>query len=121
MQKKEPFICIDFDGVLATYTGWKGEDHYGEPLRGAKEFLEKIKEAKLTFVVLTTRDVNKVKKWFEKYKFPRPIKITNTKIPSPVYIDDGALKFEGDFSKLLDDLKKFKQYWKSESTFKKYF
>ena len=39
--KKEYKVCVDFDGVIAKYDGYRGDEHYGEPIKGAKEFLEK--------------------------------------------------------------------------------
>lgn len=47
-------VCVDLDGVLAHYEGWKGAGHIGEPRPGAKEFMaELIRFAKV--VVFTTR------------------------------------------------------------------
>lgn len=47
-------VCVDLDGVLATYDGWKGFDHYGTPRPGAREFMAELKRvAKVT--VFTTR------------------------------------------------------------------
>jgi hypothetical protein len=121
MGKNDKTICIDFDGVLAKYGGWKGEDHFGEPIEGAKEFLEKIKSAGLDIVIFTTRNPDKVREWCRENDFPEPREVTNIKIPAPVYIDDRAIKFEGDFSKLISDLKDFNVHWKSEKIFEKYF
>ena len=120
-EKKNEAICVDFDGVLAEYNGFQGEDHCGEPISGAREFLEKLISVGLEFVIFTARDPERVKKWFEKYSFPKPKEITNIKIPAPVYIDDRAIKFEGNFSKLVLDLKNFKPYWRTEKKFEKYF
>lgn len=119
-QLKNP-ICIDFDGVIAEYDGWKGEDDWGNPLKGAKEFLEKLNKVDLRWVVFTTRPSDKVADWFKKHELPTPEDITNIKIPSPVYIDDRVLKFDGDFDKLVKDLKNFNVYWKPEKIFDEYF
>lgn len=119
--KREIFICVDFDGVLAEYSGFKGKDHYGEPLKGAREFLEKLNSIGLPFWIFTTRPPKKVEVWLIKYDMPKPKKVTNKKPPSPVYIDDGAIKFNGDFNKLLEELKNFKPYWKESFTLKDYF
>jgi len=121
MPKIKNPICIDFDGVLATYTGWQGEDHLGKPLPGAKEFLKKLVSLDLDFSILTTRNAKKVREWFEKYELPMPKEITNQKKPSPVYIDDRSIKFTGDFKKLVQDLKEFNVYWKSKKIFEEYF
>jgi hypothetical protein len=119
-QFKQP-ICIDFDGVISEYDGWKGEDDLGKPLKGVKEFLEKLNSVGLRWVVFTTRPHDKVADWFKKHKLPMPEDITNIKIPSPVYIDDRVIKFDGDFSKLIKDMKNFNVYWKPEKIFDEYF
>lgn len=118
--RRQPPICIDFDAVLNVYDGRKGEHHYDEPRKGAKEFLTKLKNAGLKFTVLTTRPADKVALWFKKYDFPEPEQITNQKIPAAVYIDDRALKFNGDYDKLLDELKNFNVFWKSKKIFEDY-
>src|SRR3989344_7925162 len=107
MQMIKNPICIDFDGVIAKYEGWKGEDHYGEPIEGAKEFLEKMQSVGLKFIIFTTRDIKKVNDWFKKYKLAKPHKITNIKVPSPLYIDDRCIRFNGNFNELLEDIKDF--------------
>lgn len=121
MKQFKDSICIDFDGVIAEYDGWKGEDNFGKPLKGAKEFLEKLNKVGLRWVVFTARPHNKIADWFKKHKLPMPEKITNIKIKSPVYIDDRVLKFDGDFTKLVKDLKNFNVYWRPEKIFDEYF
>ena len=96
MKKIKRPLSIDFDGVIAEYDGWKGVSHYGNPMPGAKEFLEKLKSVGLGFSISTVRDIKSVRKWFEKYKMPFPKEITNKKIKAPVYIDDRSLSFDGD-------------------------
>lgn len=120
-KKNANVICIDFDGVLAKYDGRQDINHYGEPLSGAKEFLDKIKSAGLDFVIFTTRNSEKIMEWCKKHNFPKPREVTNQKIPAPVYIDDRVIKFDGNFSNLLSDLKNFNVYWKSDKIFEKYF
>ncbi len=39
---KKKMIAVDLDGVLARYEGWKGIEHIGEPIEGAREFLESL-------------------------------------------------------------------------------
>ena len=83
--KRKPRICVDLDGVLAQYDGWKGIDHFGDPVPGAVEFT--IALAKIAEVVVftsrcaveTTEAENpelspsamrvKVVEWLEKHKF----------------------------------------------------
>ena len=51
-EKRKPRICVDLDGVLAKYDGWKGPDQIGPPLPGAREFAESL--AKLADIVIFT-------------------------------------------------------------------
>lgn len=50
----KPTICVDLDGVLAHFDGWKGIEHIGEPIPGAVEFTRELgKMARV--VIFTTR------------------------------------------------------------------
>ena len=47
-------VCVDLDGVLAQYDGWKGETVIGDPIPGAVDFVrELLSFAKV--VIHTTR------------------------------------------------------------------
>ena len=39
--------------------------------------------------------------------------VTNIKEPAFVYIDDRAIKFDGDFSKTITEIENFKPHWKN--------
>lgn len=39
---KRPRICVDLDGVLASYSGWKGLEHFGAPIAGAVDFTREL-------------------------------------------------------------------------------
>ncbi len=36
-------VAVDLDGVLSKYDGWKGPNHFGDPIPGAKEFLTELR------------------------------------------------------------------------------
>ncbi len=114
-------ICIDFDGVIAQYKGWKGPDYYGEPMKGSKEFLQNLKKRGIKIVIFTIRPADKIRKGFRDYNFPLPQKITNVKIPAAVYIDDRAVKFNGSFLSLRKELNNFTVYWNKENLLRHYF
>lgn len=42
MEKKT--ICVDFDGVIAQYDGFKGNDIFGDPIDGVQSAMEVLKE-----------------------------------------------------------------------------
>ena len=104
-------ICIDFDGVIAKYNGWKGPSSFGKPIKGAKEFLKVIKGAGFKIVIFTLRPINKIREWLKKYNFIKPDLITSSKVPALVYVDDRGLKFDGCFDSLLNNLKSYRTHW----------
>lgn len=45
IETHRPVVAIDVDGVIADYSkGWQGEEHIGDPLPGAREFLQKLQD-----------------------------------------------------------------------------
>lgn len=68
-------ICVNLDGVLAEYNGWKGLGHIGDPIQGAQEFVRKLQGlgagpgAGINVVIFTTRtntDLNFNDPFFDK-------------------------------------------------------
>jgi hypothetical protein len=105
-------VCLDFDGVMNTYDGWKGEDELFEPKEGIKEFLDELKKEFGNIFIHTTRDDLKVTMWLMKHGFEDyGIQVWNKKPPAILYIDDRGLKFNGDFKETLEQIKDFKAYW----------
>ena len=105
----KPNVCVDFDGVINTYTGWNGPDDLYKPRQGVKEFLSELRE-KYTVIIFTVRDTLKVCQWMNLYSLPFD-KITNKKVGAVAYIDDRSLKFNGNFDETLTELKNFKAHW----------
>ena len=104
-------VAIDFDGVLNTYKGWKGEKVLYTPRKGVNEFLQKLHE-KYRVVIISTRKANDIAAWLYEYDLLDLVdEITNKKIKAIAYIDDRAIPFDGDFNKSLATLDKFKTHW----------
>lgn len=51
---RKPTVCVDFDGVIARHDDWKGIEHFGEPIEGAREFLVELSKF-ARIVVFTCR------------------------------------------------------------------
>ena len=106
-------ILIDLDGVLNKY----GQEPYNEKTipdikEGAKDFLKELnKYAEL--YLFTSRNLMLSAKWLFDNKIDIYFKdITNIKLPSNLYIDDRCICFQGDYKNLLNEIEKFKVYWK---------
>ncbi len=107
-------ICVDFDGVLHSYTsGWTGPVPEDPPMDGALEFINWLHEQGAKVVVLTTRAKTEEGKkatedWLKRYNFPS-LSVTDKKIPAAAYIDDRGVNFSGDWTwvkEQLSDLEK---------------
>ncbi len=104
-------LMIDLDGVLNNYTKYD-ENYIPNIKQGAKEFLEKLSD-KYELVLFTTRNSKLAENWLKKENIDCYFKeITNIKKPAFIYLDDRALKFNGNFSQTLNDIEQFEVYWK---------
>jgi adenylylsulfate kinase len=108
-------VAIDFNGVLDQYVGWLGPDHFYPPRPDVGRFLGKLKEKGYTIVVMTANDVDKVKEWLEKNDLMKYIsEVTDKKVPALVYVDDRAIRFQGDFDITLSKIIHFKTFWETK-------
>lgn len=103
-----PRVCLDLDGVLAKYEGWKGPDHIGTLLPGALEFAWSLAQF-ADIVIFTSRcsmDTGrgngsavdpgrmriKIIDWLEKYKFPySDVYVGHGKARAAAFIGDRAV------------------------------
>ena len=103
MSKKT--IAIDLDGTLASYSGWKGLEHIGDPLPGAQELIGRLIDEGFDVVLYTTRtnpDVNGgtaeelaklVQAWLDRNGFDSRFRIALGGKPiAMMYIDDRAFE-----------------------------
>jgi hypothetical protein len=106
--RRRPRVCVDLDGVLARYDGWKGPEHIGPPLPGALEFARKISES-ADIIIFTSRCSDdraaetgrttdparvrlKIIDWLERNKFPyHDVYTGHGKPVASAYIDDRAV------------------------------
>jgi len=112
MTDERPTVCVDLDGVLNTYDGWRGPDHYPPPRPGARDFLEQLFLRGYRVVILTTRDIDKTWTWLREHDMGLFVAyVTNEKPPAVAYIDDRAIRFRGDFEATLAELEGFRAHW----------
>lgn len=105
-------ILIDLDGVLNQYTGDFNSEIIPNIKQGAAEFLKTLSQ-QYEVKVFTTRNKIKTCKWLIDNKVDNYVSdITNVKDIAWLYIDDRCLKFEGDYSKLKNQIDKFKTWYK---------
>ena len=114
-------IAIDLDGVILEYVDpWTGLDHFGEPMPGAIESIQKLKDLGYTIVIYTTRNnamaihnsgydalelSSKVQCELERWCIPYDF-ISLFKPLARYYIDDRAIRFK-DWGQALESLRHF--------------
>ena len=109
VKKRKPRVCVDLDGVLAQYNGWKGIDKIGPPMPGALDFARELAEI-ADIVIFTGRcslDTGgeaprtrlsqsqlriKVIEWLDKYGFPyTDVYVGQGKPHVSAFIDDRSV------------------------------
>jgi hypothetical protein len=109
---EQPIVCVDLDGVLNLFDGWRGADHFHDPRPGAQEFLGGLRERGYRVVVFTVRWKEHVEAWLGRHHLDALVdEVTNVKPPAHVYIDDRAICFRGDFQSTLDQIAGFRAHW----------
>ena len=107
-----PIVCVDLNGVLDGYTGWKGSEHWDPPRPGAAAFLTGLAESGFDIVVFTTRHRVGVRRWLREHGLLGWVSaITDRKPPAHVFIDDRAVCFRGDFVATLEQVRSFSAHW----------
>ncbi len=116
----KPYLCIDFDGVIHSYTsGWKGEDVIPDPpVDNVFKWLNEAQEF-FTLVIYSSRSKsdagrNAMERWFcewakkelgETHQFSQggiksPIVFAHEKPAAFLTIDDRAICFKGNWDAL---------------------
>lgn len=129
---KKPILCLDFDGVLHSYTsGWKGADVVADaPVEGAIRFLTDASE-KFDIHIYSSRShqpggIAAMHEWLSKYirqywidlpeeadRLISRLKFPSEKPPAMITLDDRGILFEGTFPDV-DELLWFKPWNKRD-------
>jgi hypothetical protein len=108
-----PIACVDVNGVLESYTGWKGADHFDPPRPGARVFLEALRDRGYRIIVFTTRYADDVWRWPRQNDLDGLVSdVTDRKPAAHVFfVDDRAVCFRGDFLETLRAIDTFTAHW----------
>lgn len=108
-------VVFDFDGVIHSYTsGWKGATIIPDPpVPGIKEAIDKIRQL-YNVVIVSSRcsspeGVAAIMGYLKAHGIVVD-DVVKEKPPAVVYIDDRAIRFNGDPSDLLNQIVSFKPW-----------
>ena len=114
---RQQTIAVDFDGVLAEYDGWKGEEHLGSPRSDVVSALRVLRQEGWKIVVHTTRSELHIREYLLKHDIPydeinRNSSYSNSgsKPVATVYWDDRALRYSGDAFNDLTAIRTFRTW-----------
>ena len=62
-----PLVCVDLNGVLDSYTGWKTPAHWDPPRPGVRAFLDALHSHGFDIVIFTTRHPVGVRRWLREH------------------------------------------------------
>jgi hypothetical protein len=104
-------ICVDLDGCLARYDGWRGQEHIGDPLPGALAAIRELHAAGHRLIIYTCRCGNYereqygdglsreqsaeiVRAWLSRHGFPGELDVYlgDGKPMADMYVDDKAVR-----------------------------
>lgn len=108
-------VCLDFNGCLDTYVGWKGPNFMYPPRPGVELFLSNLCQLGYKLIICTAANIDMVNNWLVQNGLDRYInKVTNEKPPAIVYLDDRAICFDGDFAHALSAIINFQTHWENK-------
>lgn len=105
-------LCIDFDGVMNCYRGWKEGEAIPGPQPGLAEFLVALRRRRWRVVIHSCRPASEIRDWLKLYALEDYIAdVSCQKVPAVLYLDDRGLTFRGDFQRALEEIDGFRAYW----------
>ncbi|MDO8566784.1 MAG: hypothetical protein Q7R58_01375 [bacterium] len=115
-----PIVAFDFDGVIASYSGFVAKDDIQEPNAEVVRAIELLREKNFKILIHSTRGDEFLEKYCERFSIPfdyinhRPDKVGENpgKPIAFVYIDDRNICYKGQTAEeLVSEIKNFKTYW----------
>ncbi|MEM8735851.1 MAG: hypothetical protein AAGG44_16600 [Planctomycetota bacterium] len=107
-------ICLDFDGVLNSYrSGWTGIDSIPDPpIHGSDRAVARLRKDYRVVVhsarCSTEEGRNAIKNWLAKHNIEVD-EVCEHKPPAMVYIDDRAIRFQGNWADTMSALTEFRK------------
>ncbi len=112
MSDSRPIVCVDLNGVLDDYRGWRDPAHWDPPRPGAGDFLRELGLRGFRVVVFTSRWLDDARAWLAAHGLDRWVsEVTDRKPAAHVFVDDRAVCFRGDFGATLAEIARFKAHW----------
>jgi hypothetical protein len=109
---ERPVVCVDLNGVLDLYRGWRSPEHWDPPRAGAGEFLRSLRDRGFRVVVFTTRYRDDARSWLDRHGLLAWVdEVTDKKPAAHVFVDDRAVCFQGDFEETLEQVLAFRAHW----------
>ncbi len=118
--KKTRVFAFDFDGVVAEYKGFKGDNHVEKPIQEVVKAIHTLKKQGHRILLFSSRSTALLKSYCRKYKIPVDYFNHNPEMQGknrgkPIayaYVDDRAILYHGQKApELVRELKNFKAYW----------
>jgi len=113
MSDDKPTICVDFDGVIHSYTsGWKGAAVIPDrPVPGAREAIEVLRLMGYAVKVSSARSgqlggIEAVRAYLVTHGIEVD-EVCEHKPPAIIYLDDRGVQFHGDWQRALKDIEAF--------------
>ena len=110
-------IAVDFDGVLAEYSGWKGVEVLGAPRMDVIKVLRVLRQEGWKIVVHTTRSEQHIIDYLSLHDIPYDEINRNSHYPTAggkpvatVYWDDRAVRYSGDAFQDLEVIRSFRTW-----------
>jgi adenylylsulfate kinase len=110
-------IAVDFDGVIADYNGWQGEDVLGAPRPDVIEALHKLRAFGWKIIIHTTRSSHAIASFLNQAAIPFDEINSNLDYrnfgPKPVatvYWDDRSLRYSGNAEQDLHQILNFRTW-----------
>jgi len=107
-------ICLDFDGVLNSYrSGWCGIDNIPDPpIHGTDRAVQRLRKDYRVVVnsarCATPEGREAIRQWLARHNIEVD-EVCEHKPPATVYVDDRAIRFEGDWFEALQKISDFRR------------